>query len=126
MVVLELTHGIKLTDISQGMPRILLSTAHLAPLILDALGMKYYTPSLVAPYPPLPKPFQATAEHISSLQNIDAAAKFEQYAEECLESAQKSFCNDVRSHPKAGCRLIFIQTWICDLPPGQGYTYIVK
>lgn len=101
MVVLELTHGIKLTNISQGMPRILLSTAHLAPLILDALRMKYCTPSLVAPYPPLPKPFQATAERISSLQNIDAAAKFGQYAEECLESAQKSFCNDVRSHPRA-------------------------
>ncbi|KPM37655.1 hypothetical protein AK830_g8887 [Neonectria ditissima] len=78
-----------------GMPRILLSTAHITPLILDALGCTYSLPSLVGPYPPLPKPFQATAERIDSLQKVDAAAIFEVDTKDALESAQKPFCNIV-------------------------------
>ncbi|KAH6886963.1 FAD dependent oxidoreductase-domain-containing protein [Thelonectria olida] len=80
-----------------GMPRILLSTAHITPLILDDLSVKYSSPSLVVPYPSLPKPFHATAERIGLLQKIDAAAHFENFAKDSLESAKKPFCNDARS-----------------------------
>ncbi|KAL6408827.1 FAD dependent oxidoreductase superfamily [Ilyonectria robusta] len=75
-----------------GMPRILLSTAHVTPLILDALGFQYSAPSLVGPYPPLPKPFSATSERIDSLQKVDAAAVFEQDTIDAVESAKKPFC----------------------------------
>ncbi|KAJ5298108.1 hypothetical protein N7508_008357 [Penicillium antarcticum] len=78
-----------------GMPRILLSAAHITPLILDALNVKYTPPSLVAPYPPLPKPFQATAERITSLQKINSCAVFEKNHKDCLESAKKPFCNRI-------------------------------
>lgn len=74
------------------MPRILLSTAHVTPLILDALGVQYSAPSLVASYPPLPKPFSATSERIDSLQKVDAAAVFEQDTTDAVESAKKPFC----------------------------------
>lgn len=77
---------------TQGMPRILLSTAHVTPLILDALGFQYSAPSLVGPYPPLPKPFSATSERIDSLQKVDAAAIFEQDTTDAVESAKKPFC----------------------------------
>ncbi|KAF9881472.1 FAD dependent oxidoreductase [Colletotrichum karsti] len=83
-----------------GMPRILLSTAHITPLILDSLGAKYSAPAMVAPFPPLPEPFHASAERVSSLQKVDAAAKFAEYAKSSLESAKKPFCNDERSRPK--------------------------
>ncbi|KAF7557929.1 hypothetical protein G7Z17_g324 [Cylindrodendrum hubeiense] len=75
-----------------GMPRILLSTAHITPLILDSLGVKYSPPSLVGPYPALPKPFLATQERIDSLQKLDAGAIFEQDKTDALESAKKPFC----------------------------------
>ncbi|CAG8105122.1 unnamed protein product [Penicillium salamii] len=80
-----------------GMPRILLSTAHIAPLILDDLSFTHTSPALVAPYPPLPKPFQATAERISSLQTMDSVAFFEKISKDCLESAKKPFCNKAKS-----------------------------
>ena len=86
---------VKLTYSAQGMPRILLSAAHITPMILDALNIKYTPPSLVAPYPPLPKPFQATAERISSLQKVNSAAIFEKNSKVCLESAKKPFCNKI-------------------------------
>ncbi|KAJ5537465.1 hypothetical protein N7494_006944 [Penicillium frequentans] len=76
-----------------GMPRILLSTAHITPLVLDALKAKYTPPSLVAPYPPLPMPFLATAERIASLQEADSTALFERMVKDCQESAKKSFCD---------------------------------
>ncbi|KAF4816196.1 hypothetical protein CGCSCA5_v006598 [Colletotrichum siamense] len=83
-----------------GMPRILGSTAHLTPLILDALAVKYTVPSIVAPFPPLPSPFFATAERIEKLQKVDAAPKWEEERKSSLESAKKPFCNDARSRPR--------------------------
>jgi hypothetical protein len=83
------------------MPRVLLSAAHIAPLILDDLNVKYTAPSLVVPYPPLPKPFLATAERISSLQKVNSAAIFEKNSKDCLESAKKPFCNRVPGRPRS-------------------------
>ncbi|GAM34504.1 hypothetical protein TCE0_015f02131 [Talaromyces pinophilus] len=82
-----------------GMPRILLSTAHIVPLILTSLGVESTPPALVAPYPPLPKPFHITIERIERLQKIDAKAKFEADVKNNLESAKEAFCNDERSWP---------------------------
>jgi hypothetical protein len=94
-VAREIKHLVKLTYRVKGMPRILLSAAHITPMVLDALNIKYTPPSLVAPYPPLPKPFHATTERINSLQKVNAAAVFEKYAKDCLESAKKPFCNNI-------------------------------
>ena len=49
------------------MPRILLSAAHLAPLILQSLNLSTKMPDLVEPYPPLPLPFKLTAERLDRL-----------------------------------------------------------
>lgn len=83
------------------MPRILLSTAHVAPLILTSLGIESTPPALVAPYPPLPKPFHITTDRIDRLQKMDAEAKFEADVKSNLESAQEEFCNDDWSRPRA-------------------------
>ncbi|TEA16083.1 hypothetical protein C8034_v000678 [Colletotrichum sidae] len=82
-----------------GMPRILLSAAHITPLILDALNVEHSPPGLAAGFPPLPEPFSSTPERISSLQSVDAAAKFAAVSKGSLESAKKPFCNDARSRP---------------------------
>lgn len=82
------------------MPRILLSTAHIVPAILNALNVKFTAPSLVAPYPPLPEPFHLTVERIQRLQKVDADAHYEAQVASNLESAKESFCNDKRSRPK--------------------------
>lgn len=82
------------------MPRILLSAAHIAPLVLDSLGAKFTPPALVAPYPPLPRPFHITTERIQRLQKVDAKAKFEADVKNLLESAEEPFCNDDRSRPR--------------------------
>lgn len=87
-------------DNNEGMPRILLSTAHITPFILDSLGVKYTPPSLVATYPPLPKPFHATADRISRLQTVDSAALFEKKTKDCLESAKKPFCSNFAGRPR--------------------------
>ncbi len=84
------------------MPRILLSAAHIAPLILETLGIKHTQPSIVAPYPPLPHPFEITKERVEKLQKVDADAIVEGYMESALESATKPFCNEVRSRPRVG------------------------
>lgn len=83
------------------MPRILLSTAHVTPLILTSLGKEYTPPALTASYPPLPKPFHITTERIERLQEVDAKAKFEADVMSNLESAKEPFCNDERSRPRA-------------------------
>ena len=83
-----------------GMPRILLSTAHIIPGVLDSLGFEHQQPALVAPYPPLPKPFVVTAERVQRLQNTDLDAKAQAYKESCKESSQKTFCMDERSMPR--------------------------
>jgi hypothetical protein len=87
--------------ISAGMPRILLSTAHIIPDVLDSLGFEYQQPALAAPYPPLPKPFVVTAERVERLQSTDLAAKAQAYRESCKESSQKPFCTDKRSIPRS-------------------------
>jgi hypothetical protein len=83
------------------MPRILLSTAHIAPLVLDSLGFDSKPPSLVSEFPPLPKPFAATAERLEALQNVDLEAAKEDYVKACKESAAKPFCREERFLPKS-------------------------
>lgn len=82
------------------MPRILLSTAHIAPRVLNALDMKFTAPSLVTPHPPLPEPFLLTVERIQRLQEVDADAHYEAQVASNLASAKEPFCNDIRSRPK--------------------------
>jgi len=82
------------------MPRILLSTAHITPLILESLRVDYTSPALVEPYPTLPKPFHVTEERIQRLLKVDGEEKYEAGIKGHLESAKKSFCFDVRSLAK--------------------------
>lgn len=82
------------------MPRILLSAAHMTPAILSSLGIKFKLPALVAPYPPLPKPFHLTPERMERLQKVDAMAKYEAEVQNNLESSKEPFCNTERSRPK--------------------------
>lgn len=79
-----------------GMPRILLSTAHITPLVLTELGIKWTAPKLVEKYPPLPEPFVATAKRIKALQTADAKASYDASVKGHQESAKKPFCNDKR------------------------------
>lgn len=79
-----------------GMPRILLSTAYITPLVLTELGVKWTAPKLVKEYPPLPEPFVATAERIEALQTADAKAQYDSSVKGHEESAKKPFCNDKR------------------------------
>lgn len=74
------------------MPRILLSTAHIAPLILRSIGVDYTAPGLVASYPPLPEAYRTTPERIQALQSVDASAKYNASIKSHLESSQKAFC----------------------------------
>ncbi|KAJ5059252.1 FAD dependent oxidoreductase-domain-containing protein [Bipolaris maydis] len=76
-----------------GMPRILLSSASLAPLVLDALGLQYSPPQLAASYPALPQPFHATEHRIAKLQDTDPEKVLADYRVQCEASARKPFCN---------------------------------
>lgn len=73
------------------MPRILLSTAHVAGQMLQTLGVAHTLPDEVTTYPPLPGPFHATAERIQRLQSRDALAQFDAEIKMGLESSKKSF-----------------------------------
>lgn len=75
------------------MPRILLSSAHIAPLALDAIGFVFRQPRLAASYPNLPEPFRVTPERVAKLQGADIEAMFTAYREQCETSAKKPFCN---------------------------------
>lgn len=75
-----------------GMHRILLSTAHIAPLVLSYLHVEAVAPALVKDYPSLPAPFVVTGERIARLQDVDFAAKMAAGVESGLESGKKSFC----------------------------------
>ena len=55
------------------MPRILLTTANLAPLVLDQLGIKHHEPASLANAPPLPEPFKLTPERIEALKKVNVA-----------------------------------------------------
>ena len=78
------------------MPRILLSTAHITPLVLKSLDFEYSRPLLASPFPPLPQPFQVTAERVERLQYTDTTALAESYRQRCKVSAKKAFCNTAR------------------------------
>lgn len=80
-----------------GMPRILLSTAHLTPLVLDSLNIKWSAPALVKDFPPIPAPFVATAERVAALQGVDSQAVYEAEIKEQEEDAKKDYCNGPRS-----------------------------
>ncbi|RMZ71110.1 fad dependent oxidoreductase superfamily [Pyrenophora seminiperda CCB06] len=79
-----------------GMPRVLLTAAHIAPVVLESIGFQHSTPHLAATYPPLPKPFHVSAERIERLQKTDPA----EFARETIEannaSAKKPFSNTPR------------------------------
>lgn len=77
----------------KGMPRILLSSASLAPLVLDALGLQYSPPQLAASYPALPQPFHATEYRIAKLQDTNPEKVLADYRVQCEASARKPFCN---------------------------------
>lgn len=83
------------------MPRILLSAAHIAPLVLGSIGVEHATPAIAASFPALPQPFHATPERVESLQKtFDMAADIDSHNKKCQESAKKPFCNDERSRPR--------------------------
>lgn len=75
-----------------GMPRILLSTAHITPLVLSYLHTKAVTPALVKDFPSLPAPFVVTGERIARLQGVDFSAQMAAGVESGLQSGRKSFC----------------------------------
>lgn len=76
-----------------GMPRILLSTAHITPLILSYLQTDMVVvPSLVTDFPSLPDPFAVTSDRLERLRGIDYIAKMAEGVESGLESAKKPFC----------------------------------
>jgi hypothetical protein len=60
------------------MPRILLTTANLAPLVLDQLGIKHHEPASLANAPPLPEPFKLIEElkkvNVAKLKSDSRAA----------------------------------------------------
>lgn len=91
------------------MPRILGSTAHISPLILDSLQMRYSMPSMADIFPPLPQPFRATPERVECLvksADVTLVEKVEANRKSCQESAAKPFCNDERSRPKAAIEIV--------------------
>lgn len=94
-------HFIAAGFVGHGMPRILGSTAHITPLILDWLEFKnHHLPCMADVFPPLPAPFLATAERVERLvKSADVSAKVEAFRKSCQESAAKAFCNDARSRP---------------------------
>lgn len=74
------------------MPRILLSTAHITPLVLTDLGIPHTTPEIVADIPPLPKPFYITQQRLDTLKGTDMEAYWDAQMRDCADSAQKEFC----------------------------------
>jgi hypothetical protein len=77
-----------------GMPRILLSSAHIAPLVLDAIGFEHRRPQLAASFPDLPEPFHATAERVAKLNETDLREpKIKAFNASCILSAKKPWCD---------------------------------
>jgi hypothetical protein len=76
------------------MPRILLSSAHIAPLVLEATGFEHSRPQLAAAFPDLPEPFHVTAERLAQLNATDLReAKIKAFNESCASSAKKPCCD---------------------------------
>jgi hypothetical protein len=87
------------TLIREGMPRILLSSAHIAPLVLDAIGFEHTQPRLAKSYPALPEPFNATADRLAKLQVTDTRdAMVKAFRERCELSAKKPYCDVGRAY----------------------------
>lgn len=85
--------------ISKGMPRILLASAHIAPLVLDAIGFQHTPPRLAAPYPALPEPFRVTKDRINMLRAENKwEEKVKSFNTSCEASATKSCCNAGRTY----------------------------
>jgi hypothetical protein len=57
------------------MPRILLCSAYLAPLILESLGQKVEVPEHHKAYPPLPVPFKITQERLEKCRELSFEQK---------------------------------------------------
>lgn len=97
MVINFVSRSLRVKLTVSGMPRILLSTAHIVPEVLDSLGFDHKQPALAAPYPPLPKPFLVTEDRVNRLQGTDLTEKAQAYRDRCKESSQKPFCQGERS-----------------------------
>lgn len=78
------------------MPRILGSTAHLVPLVLESTGVEYTIPEIASTFPVLPAPFLVTAERVQRLRELDVEVKVEAHRRMCGESAKKEFCGGER------------------------------
>jgi hypothetical protein len=77
------------------MPRILLSTAHLVPLVLASIDQEHTAPALVEHYPPLPKPFTVTEERMQKVkESVDLKKEMELYVGRNRQSAEKTFCRE--------------------------------
>lgn len=74
-----------------GMPRILLSTCHIAPVILQDLGTVVVPPRCTLDYPPLPQPFHATRTRLERLRKLDLHAKLQAEIDAGLLSSKKVF-----------------------------------
>ena len=75
-----------------GMPRILLTTAHLAPLVLDHLGIPHKTPESLEGAPPLPSPFVITQERVDELRKVDMKAWQADRDKAALRGAEMDEC----------------------------------
>jgi len=73
------------------MPRILLSTAHLVPRVLEHLSIPYTTPALLKDVPDLPGPFHLTQERLDKLKDADLEAYFDSDIQAALTSSKKAF-----------------------------------
>ncbi|XP_014550225.1 hypothetical protein COCVIDRAFT_43181 [Bipolaris victoriae FI3] len=82
-----------------GMPRVLLASAHVAPLVLDAIGFQHTPPHLAAPYPALPEPFRVTKDRINMLLAENKwEEKVKSFNTSCEASATKSCCDAGRRY----------------------------
>lgn len=73
------------------MPRILLSTCHIVPVILQDLQIKQSPPPCTLEYPPLPQPFHATRSRLERLRKLDLHGKLQAELEAGLASSKKVF-----------------------------------
>jgi len=75
----------------KGMPRILLSTAHLVPSILDAVGLDHQVPRIIEGTPPLPAPYVLNPERLLAVKAESVGAYFQRNMEDAMRSAAKDF-----------------------------------
>lgn len=73
------------------MPRILLSTYHIVPLVLQDLGMVNRVPEFAHDYPPLPQPFHSTRARLERVRKQDLAARWDREVQDGLTSSKKVF-----------------------------------